>query len=360
MKKLTAILCALALLIGTASAVQQSAPGSVPVQFYDEEERTYGPVTNAAEVRVTLNGKELESDVPAFIRTVDGYDTRTMVPVRAIAEALGADVLWLEEERQVRITHDGEELLLTLGQSTALVNGEEVSLPGGVPATMTLSDHGARTMVPLRFVSEGLHAQVAWDNPTRTASIVTSDRTLTGRTVALDAGHGGIHSGAVYEGVWEKNLTLAITLRVAQLLEDRGCRVVLTRAGDQTVDLYERCDIANAHGADIFVSIHANASVTSARFQGTYTYSYPGSARGEDLAQALQNATVASAGSVDRGILTANFVVLRETRMPAALVETGFMTCHEELMRLCDPDYQEKLAQGIAQGVEDYFRIFGA
>ena len=358
MKKLTALLCALVLLMSAASAALSEAPGGVPVQIYDEEAGAYGPETLAAGVRVTLDGAELELDVPAFIRTVDGYDTRTMVPVRAIAEGLGAQVEWLEG-RQVLITRADDQILLTLGSSTALVNGEEVELPGGVPATMVASDRGTRTMVPLRFVSEQLHAQVGWEGATMTASIVTVAQPLAGYSVTLDAGHGGIYSGAYYERIMEKELTLDITLRVARLLEERGCRVVLTRWGDQTVDLYDRCDIANAAHTDIFVSIHANASVTSSTFQGTYTYSYPGSVKGAQLAQALQDATVAAAGSIDRGILTANFVVLRETWMPAALVETGFMTCHEELMRLGDPDYRGKLAQGIAQGVEDYFMTYG-
>ena len=359
MKKLTAILCALALLLGPVSAAETTHPGRVSVKIYDEETREYGPMTSANGVRVILDGEELELDVPAFIRTGDGHGTRTMVPVRAIAEALGADVEWLEEARQVLITKGDDRLLLTLGSGMAQVNGEEVPLPNSVPAIMVASDRGVRTMVPLRFVSEQLHAQVDWDNATRTASVTTVGQPLAGYSVTLDAGHGGIYSGAYYEKIMEKDLTLAITLRVAELLEEKGCRVVLTRSTDQTVDLYDRCDIANEAGTDIFVSIHANASETSSTFQGTYTYSYRNSVKGAELAQIIQDATVASAGSIDRGILTANFVVLRETWMPAVLVETGFMTCHEELMRLRDPDYQEKLAQGIAQGVENYFTTRG-
>ena len=358
MKKLTAFLCALVLLLGTASAAATEAPGRVSVQIYDEETQAYGPEIQASEVRVTLNGAELELDVPAFIRTVD-HDTRTMVPVRGIAEALGADVQWLGETRQVSITKGDDQLLLTLGSSTALVNGEEAALPGSVPAVMVASDQGARTMVPLRFVSEQLHAQVGWDNATKTASITTVEQTLTGYSVTLDPGHGGIYSGAYYEKIMEKDLTLPITLRVAELLEEKGCRVVLTRRVDQTVDLYDRCDIANAANTDIFVSIHANASVTSSTFQGTFTYAYPGSVKGARLAQIIQDATVASAGSVDRGILTANFVVLRETWMPAVLVETGFMTCHEELEHLRDETYQARIAQGVAQGIVRYLNAGG-
>ena len=152
----------------------------------------------------------------------------------------------------------------------------------------------------------------------------------------------------------EKDLTLPVTLRAAQLLREKGFNVVLTRSEDVYVDLYDRCDIANNAGGDIFVSIHANASETNLDFQGTFTYSYPKSREGERLAGYVQKAVVEEIGSVDRGLLTNDYVVLRETTMPAVLLEMGFMSCHEELERLVQPEYREKVAQGVAKGVEQY------
>ena len=152
----------------------------------------------------------------------------------------------------------------------------------------------------------------------------------------------------------EKDIALPITLRAAELLREKGYNVVLTRSTDVYMDLYDRCEIANSVEADAFVSIHANASSSNLSFQGTFTYSYPDSTRGEKLADCIQKAVVSRTGSIDRGLLTNDYVVLRETTMPAALLETGFMSCHEELMQLIRPDYQEKLAQGVAAGVESY------
>ena len=172
--------------------------------------------------------------------------------------------------------------------------------------------------------------------------------------VALDAGHGGSANGAVYEDVSEKDITLPVTLRAAELLKEKGYNVVLTRNEDVYMDLYDRCNVANNVGADIFVSIHANASPTNLSFQGTFTYSYPNSVAGERLAGYIQKAVVAQTGSMDWGLLTNDYVVLRETVMPAALLEMGFMSCHEELERLIQPEYQEKVAQGVVNGVEGY------
>ena len=174
-------------------------------------------------------------------------------------------------------------------------------------------------------------------------------------TIVVDPGHGGLHPGAVYEGIMEKNLTLAISLKLRNELAARGYNVVLLRESDETLDLYDRAYIANDLGADLFISVHCNASGTVPTYQGIYTYYYPGSKLGgAALAQAIQTPLCERTGAIDRGINEANFVVLRETEMCAVLVETGFMSNSEELARLCDEGYQQKIAQGIAEGVTRY------
>ena len=172
-------------------------------------------------------------------------------------------------------------------------------------------------------------------------------------------GHGGARPGAVYpnaEGVdiIERDLTLAISLKLRDRLLEAGYNVVMTRETDIDVDLYERAEIANAVNADLFVSVHCNASGTVPTYQGIYTYYFPDSKRGEKLARTIQPPLCALTGAIDRGVSKANFVVLRETEMCAVLVETGFMSNVEELTRLCDPEYQEKVAWGIAEGLIQY------
>ena len=178
-------------------------------------------------------------------------------------------------------------------------------------------------------------------------------------TVVLDAGHDGKTLGAVYPDangvdIYEKDLTLSMVYKLRDILLNEGYNVVLTRDGETAGDLYERSELANRVNADLFVSIHCNSAPTIPTFQGLYTYYYPTSSRSKAFAQAVQDAACAASGAVDRGIASANFVVLRETNMAAVLVETGFMTNVEELTRLCDETYQQKLMEGVARGVGDY------
>ena len=127
----------------------------------------------------------------------------------------------------------------------------------------------------------------------------------------------------------------------------------MTRTTDVYMDLYDRADIANDVGADIFVSIHANA-YEDPEIYGAMTYYHPSSGRGKRLAQAIQAPMCQAAGAKDKGVRDADFVVLRETDMCAVLVETGFMTNHNELMQLNDSDYQDKLVKGICEGIVRY------
>ena len=173
-------------------------------------------------------------------------------------------------------------------------------------------------------------------------------------TIIIDPGHGGDRPGACYEDIMEKDIDLAISLKLVTILQNCGYQVIMTRSTDVEVGLYERADLANAAGADVFVSIHANAAENRPDYQGIYTYYHPSSNRGARLAQAIQTPLCQITGAVDRGIKDADFVVLRETEMCAVLVETGFMTNHEELMNLNEDSYQQLVAQGIARGIIDY------
>ena len=173
-------------------------------------------------------------------------------------------------------------------------------------------------------------------------------------TIVIDPGHGGGRTGAQYEGIAEKTINLSVSKKLQAILRGYGYNVVMTRTGDADVGLYERADIANAVEADLFVSLHSNAAPNYPDFSGIYTYYHPSSGRGARLAQAIQTPLTRLTGGIDRGIKSADFVVLRETEMCAVLVEMGFMTNHDELMNLIDDSYQDKLAQGIAEGIVTY------
>ena len=208
---------------------------------------------------------------------------------------------------------------------------------------------------------------------------------LAGRKVFVDPGHGGTDPGAVSGGVQEKDLNLSVSLKVQALLESKGAEVIMSRTGDQFIPLSTISSKANASNADIFVSVHTNSAVASAT--GIETYSYSGASRsfgmfsldldkqneslsegdfstfGIDrltqsvkLSEFVQKSMVNSTGAVDRGAKKQDFHVIRETNMPAILTEIGFVTNPSERAKLVTDWYQNQLATGIFNGVENYFK----
>ena len=146
----------------------------------------------------------------------------------------------------------------------------------------------------------------------------------------------------------EKDLTLPMSLMLAEILEDRGYNVVPTRTGDDSVSLADRAKMANAADAELFVSIHCN-SYEDDSISGLECY-YFRSEEGEKLAELISQAT--AAGDIDtREIKEGNFQVLREADMPSVLIEVGYMTNPQELTNLASQPYQENLAHAIANGI---------
>ena len=254
-------------------------------------------------------------------------------------------------------------LLLTLGLLLVLTltasgagNGVRIFVNGSpLDAPASYISAGGTTMVPLRAIAEALGCTVAWDPATATVSIssLPEDAAPDGSPlVVLDPGHGGDHNGAEYGGVKEKDLNLAIASKTASLLEAEGVTVRMTRSIDQSVDLYARSGLANTLGADLFVSVHCNASVEHDDALGVYTCAYSQGTEGWQLAQILRETMLDATGAADFGMEERpNLAVLRTAQVPAALVECGFMSTPSELALLTQPEYQDKLARGIADGI---------
>ncbi|MCI6231269.1 MAG: N-acetylmuramoyl-L-alanine amidase [Selenomonas sp.] len=190
---------------------------------------------------------------------------------------------------------------------------------------------------------------------------------LAGKVIVIDAGHGGNDSGAIGPtGVMEKTVTLNIALRLQKLLEAEGATVYMTRSTDTEVspkgakasdieELQARCDVANNHDADIFISIH-NDSFTNGAAKGTTGYYYSrGSAKSRDLADKIRSGVIDQIGTQSRGTQSCNFYVVKHTDMPATLVEVAFISNPEEEKLLNSDDGAQKAAQGIADGIADYF-----
>ena len=208
--------------------------------------------------------------------------------------------------------------------------------------------------------------------PKKIGSASRGNYDVLNKVVYLDAGHGGYDPGASYFGISEKSLTLAIQNRVKAKLESEGYQVVTTRTSDTYVDLTDRSRAANASESDIFVSIHINASGSSAA-QGIETYYYQPYAEypsrinatyhanptrlsmSDTLANAIQSSLINATGAQNQGVKRQTFAVLRETTAPAVLLELGFLSNPQEAARLNTSAYQETLANAIVAGIKSYY-----
>lgn len=166
--------------------------------------------------------------------------------------------------------------------------------------------------------------------------------------VCIDPGHGGRDPGAVGRISQEKN----INLEVGRLLQNELTRyqagIVMTRTTDVDVSLQRRAEIANQNLCDWFISIHCNSAGTASA-RGIETYCYQRGGQGERMAQVIQNYLVrANPNTVNRGVKTANFYVLRNTSMPAVLIELMFISNPEEERILNNADWQRNTAKGMA------------
>ena len=211
--------------------------------------------------------------------------------------------------------------------------------------------------------------------PKKIGSASRGNYDVLNKVVYLDAGHGGYDPGASYFGISEKSLTLAIQSRVKAKLEAEGYQVVTTRTSDTYVDLADRSRAANASESDIFVSIHINASGSSAA-QGIETYYYQPYAEypsrinaayhanptrlsmSDTLANAIQSSLINATGAQNQGVKRQTFAVLRETTAPAVLLELGFLSNPQEAARLNTSAYQETLANAIVAGIKRYYSIY--
>ncbi len=177
-----------------------------------------------------------------------------------------------------------------------------------------------------------------------------------GRVVVLiDPGHGGKDPGAVgLGGLREKDIILPISKRIAQVLQQNGVQVVMTRDSDYFVTLPGRVKLAERANADVFVSIHANAvGPGRSDVSGLETYYYDS---GLGLARTVHNSILQSVNVKDRGVRRARFFVLRKSSMPSILVETGYLTGREDNAKLRSSAYQNQMADAIARGILQYLK----
>lgn len=167
--------------------------------------------------------------------------------------------------------------------------------------------------------------------------------------IMLDAGHGGSDPGAVYNGRQEKDDALQLTLVVGEILENNGIDVSYTRTTDIYQTPFEKAQIANAAGVDYFISFHRNSSPRANQYNGVEVLLYDKSGIKYEMAENILGA-LGEIGFREIGVKERpGLVVLRRTKMPALLVEAGFINSDED-NRLFDENFQE-MAQAIAEAI---------
>ncbi len=209
----------------------------------------------------------------------------------------------------------------------------------------------------------GQHLQDKNNNPSQAPSNTSDDSlTLKGKTIVVDAGHGGYDAGAtrrmpapkgtVGAAVMEKDINLSVALLLADKLKARGATVIMTRNTDIFVSLADRVTMSNGVQPDLFLSVHSNAH-TDRTFDGIETYYTHSSS--QCPAQRIQNALVAGLPETGNWVRQRGLYVTNHATVPAVLAEIGYLSKPAKLKLLNTPSYQDKVASALAQGVVDCF-----
>lgn len=293
---------------------------------------------------------------------------RDYVSLREWARANNFSIRYQDRDKTLQLSNREAELVFNLDPHSdgrrAAINGVEVwlafpILPQGGAVLISETDL-AQTIGPV------LHP------PSNPAGIKV-------RTICIDPGHGGKDPGFRVGGNEEQKYTLLLAQELRDQLKAAGFNVVLTRTSDAYIPLESRTDIARQRKADLFVSLHFNAVETQrTEVKGAQTYcctpagATSSNAGGEGdtrwvegnrtdeknmlLAYQVQRSLARNLGVEDRGVKRARFQVLRESTMPAILIEGGFMSNPAEGRRIYDPAYRKQMARAIVQGILGYQR----
>ena len=303
---------------------------------------------------------------PAHPANING---KYYVPLAGWADANGLKTFWLRRGEQIAATNRTSRLVFDKDSNTAEINGVHVALSfpvavdKGTPliAQFDLDNTIRPLLFPSRYLSPGK---------------IT--------TICLDPGHGGRDTGNRVGGLFshdEKTYTLLLALELRNQLKQAGFNVILTRTRDNYVELPERPALANRFGADLFVSLHFNATQTGKNeVAGPETYcitpvgAASSNAQGEGanhgattanrvekksllFAYQIQKSLVRSLGTNDRSVRRARFAVLRDAQMPAILIESGYMTHPAEGRRIYDAAWRRQLAAAIVRGILNYQKL---
>ena len=322
-----------------------------------------------------INGTNKTLDAPAYRIRGTEY-----LPLTLICDAYGIDWKWDSASRTVELNKGNSRIRLTVDEYRVYANGEINQQERPV-----IFYKGA-VCVPLDFLRTIFNKCFLAISPSPAAQPMAARR-YSINTIILDAGHGGYDPGAIgRNGIKEKYITLDIIKKVSDLLEAEGINVILTRRDDRFIPLWDRADITNRANADLFISIHANASRTK-RLKGFEVYYLSEAIDDNERAKAfaensghsavldailqdleltenrrdsveLANCILGEVDSTTERLKSARFYVLKGVTAPAVLVEVGYITNADECLQLDGQEHRTKIARQISRGILDYKKEF--
>jgi N-acetylmuramoyl-L-alanine amidase len=325
------------------------------------------------------------------VRSIDGFK---YVPLTRLCDVYGLDCKWDAFLKTATISTRSGTIVLRADSDRILAGG----LARKIERPVVL--YGGAVFVPVSFARDNI-AQMSSGPaaaPVRRIPEIVEPKRFGIRSVVLDTGHGGKDAGAIGRayGTKEKDVALALSKKIKAILESNGMRVIMTRSDDTFVSLEDRTVRANKSGADLFISVHINAS--KSRYMRGFECYYLSNAT-DDNARALEafeDSSLKLGGGADamrssqldktlwdmsltenrmesgelagyicssvgeglaiknRGVRTARFYVLKHTMIPSVLVEAGYLSNRQEELELKDPAVLDRLAEAVARGILRY------
>ena len=309
-------------------------------------------------------------EIPATFTSAAAYTARIRdaryVRLAEWAKWQGLAVQWLKRGESLQLSKSGMRLQFEVASREASINGLQLWL------LLPLAARGGDVYISQLDIDATFRPLLS---PPR------NEKGKKVRVICLDAGHGGRDPGNRAAGRHEKEYTLKLAHELRTQLGKAGFKVVMTRSGDTYPELSDRPALARRAGADLFLSLHFNATEsgraaargsevyamtpagaasTNARGEGANAGAFPGNRSDERnmlLAYQIQKSLIRQLGSDDRGVRRARFEVLREATMPAALIEAGFLSHPIEGNKIFAAEYRSKMAKAIVEGVQAYKQI---
>lgn len=328
--------------------------------------------TKASDAYVQLDTTQTIRIAQSDLRMLDSA-TAAPKPLRASSFRLRnapewTDVIIRMTDRPAYLVEEGDSgLTLTLYGTKGPIRRQKPvrAAAGSYVTTVSAAAAGPEMQYTIALRGPVYGYQPLWEDGKLTFRVRCPPRVdptspLLGLTIAVDAGHPPVGATGP-TGLWEPVPTLEVGLKVRELLQAKGVNVVMTRTTSDPVDLNLRPTMARRANANALVSIHLNAvpdGINPLRVNGTATYHYH--LHSAPLAEAMERALVAQMALRDNGVKRENFALVRPTWMPAVLVEGAFIIVPDQEAALRNPEYQQRYAQGIVDGLENYFRSLGA